>query len=449
MDASAVQDRERRLQEAIKRRNETKHTSYEKIEVPEIEYLVLGQDNCKVFRVVGETIEMRKNPWDTKLIEKSLVIDDEGKYFNMVWSPDNNHPMRELYRKLAKYSWNKEGNSGKGERVYENEGCDLLKRFLTNNQENAMSSGMTPQKYVLMNVIDRMDSWCKDNKHTKLLAWDANAGQDGKLYATPGIKHSLYKQLFDVKCVEIRANLDEVDFVVRRFTQKSRPDQNTNYKVYWHEEKTAIENWEIKDKRKYHSLIKPEYALTMEEKNYGKYDLDNLPFISIPTPVGVILKRLGNFIKEVDAKYPSWNILEKFNTWKAKEMEELKARNNNSEQQVESVSNHSDNFDEDTTLPSEVENTNVHNTHKHEEAPSKPVKATKTKARFSADEVALFPYLNKISPEDASLIKEIDVEGQEIIWNVNENELSSCGNKDCGIDLPDDMTMCPLCGTEY
>lgn len=435
-------DRLKRLEEAMKRRKASTST-HTPIEVPDIEYLVLGQDNCKVFRVVGSTPETRKEPWDTAKVMKSLILDDAGNYFNLIWNNDDRHPMWKLYRKLTKHQWDKEARRA----IYDYEGCDLLNRFLTNNQDTSFTSGMTPQTYILMNVIDRADSWCKDNKHTKILAWDSNLSKDGKSYPVPGIKNSLFKQMFDVKCAEVRRNLDELDFVVRRFSQKSRPNKDTNYKVYWQEEKTAIENWEIKDKKQYYKLINPDYFLTDEEKKYGKYDLDNIPYVSSPTPTFVIMKRLEAFIKEIDSKY-HWGLWEEFETWKEKEDEAWKAKNTTGDSSKDSSHSDSESYGESDDLPGEAE------VHTHQVPQSPKVKETKekvekVKSRFSAEELALFPYLSKLKPDDIKLIKEVDVDGQEIIWNVNEDDISSCANNDCGIDLPDDLSICPLCGTEY
>ena len=48
-------------------------------------------------------------------------------------------------------------------------------------------------------------------------------------------------------------------------------------------------------------------------------------------------------------------------------------------------------------------------------------------------------------PENMALIKSIDIENQEIVWNATD--LAACGN--CENEIANDLTVCPYCGQEY
>lgn len=416
---------------------------FEGAEIPDITYLPLTQNKCHVFRMVGESLEMREKPTDPFMIERSMVKDDDGKWFTMIWDKDSDWPMRRLMRVLAKYKWDKELNSGKGGRVYTNEGCELLKRFNTNNEDDKkVVSGMEPKKFILANVIDRMDDWCKENNHTKMIAWDMKE-QDGKVYYTPGMSAGLYKTIFDVKCAEIGHHFEDVDFVIRRYSEKTRPNESTNYVLYWQEEKTAIGQLSKKDDVDYYSKI-VEGDLTDEELSYVRYELENIPFISKPTPAGVILKKLGKFIKAVDAKY-DLDVYTQLVELKEKEMEDWKNKKKEEEQKDFVKSSHgneeeSEYEDSEDELPNEVEEEVV--------APpkNKVTKQVQKKVEITKDAIELWPGLERIKdmPNNLKLIKNIDVENQEITYV--EGEIAECTQ--CSSDIHNDLTVCP-CGAEF
>lgn len=406
-------------------------------EIPDFKGLLLAQDKCQVFRLVGESLEMREKPSDALLIERSMVKDDDGKWFTLIWDQDSDWPMRKLMRSLAKYKWNKELNSGKGGRVYVNDGCELLKRFNTNNEDNKkVVSGMEPKKFVLINAIDRMDDWCKENKHTKMVSWTLNE-QDGKEYYTHGMSSGLYKHIFDKKCAEIGHHFEDVDFVLRRFTQDSRPDEQTNYVIHWNEEKTAIKKWSDKDKVDYYSHI-VDGDMTDEELAYERYDLENIPFISKPTPSGVILKKLGKFIKAVDQKY-ELDIYNQLVELKEIEREEWEATKKETEHST-FVNSKEEEKDEEVSedLPNEVEKP---------AKVAKTVKEVKPKVELTDEACELFVGLSKIRelPKDLALIKSIDIENQEIEYV--EGDRTDCPQ--CGTEIHFDLTVCPACGVEF
>lgn len=411
------------------------NSGYTPYEVPEFEALVLEQDKCHVLRLVGEVPELRKNSLDALVVERSMVRSDDGKYFNMIWHPDKNWPFRVLARKLCKYKYEDTG-AGSKMKVYENAGCELLQYFNTNGKENPspFESGMNSSKYVLINAIDRMDDWCVKNKHTKMVAWDVNEVEDKKYY-TWGMKAGLFNEIFNVKCNAVQAHYEEFDLVLRRFSQNKKPKDDVYYQVMYNEEKKVIENWSIKDKIDYASFISDNDDLTPEEKKYERYSLENIPFISMPTPMGVIMNKMGDFIKKIDKKY-NWGIWEMMVEWNAKEKEEAK-KNEKSEDTTNKSSVTLNSEDED--LPTSVE--------------EKPTKTSKTPKmvkkgiEFTEEMLDAFSGLKKCPEHIHSHIVDVNVDTMEITFDLEADVL--CGNEECGMEIPDSFDYCPYCGTNY
>ena len=420
--------------------------------------VALEQNKCQVLRLLGESIETRVNKTDALLVERSMVKGDDDKWFTLIWDKDTNWPMRVLMRTLAKYKWDKTANGGRGARIYENDGCELLKRFLTNGQQSKFESGMLPKKAVLINAIDRMDDWCVTNKHSKLLAWTKTI-QDDKTYYNKGINYGLYSDIFDTKCTEVGLHFNDFDIVVRRYSEDTRPNEKTNSDLYWYENKTPINRWGEKDKVDYYSHIVVG-DLTEEEKKYELYELEDIPFLSKPTPAGVILSKLGKFVKEVDKKYDT-KVYELLVEQKAKEKAEWEATKKDEEAHTFATSNNKveqkeeDENQEDEELPnngSVEENTTV------EEPKVKAVKKVAstsiTKDSITKEMIELWPGLKTILelPEEEmkhelSLIKKLDTENQEIIWNTTD--MATCGNEDCGMDIANDSKVCVFCSQKY
>lgn len=404
------------------------------VDIPDFEYLLLQPDKCQVVRLVGESLEMRSKKSDPILVERSMIKADDGSYFNMIWHPDKDWPFRQLIRKLAKYKYEDKT------KVYENDGCPYLNRYLTNDKEDpsVYETGMAPGKFVLMNVIDRLDSWCKDNKHTKVIAWNMNE-KDGKQYYTPGMTYGLYKEIFDKKCTTIGAHFEEVDLVLRRFTQKTRPADDMYYAVLYDEEKRAIQTWSDKDKIDYYSFINKEEYLSDEEQSWERYDLEGIPFVSQPTPIGIIMSKLDKFIKGADKKY-GWGLYEKFVEWKEQEIAEFKSKEKDKESSAPKTIVSVSKSEEDDDLPTDIEEKTA-----HEEKPTKITKVVKKAFEITDEMVDTFEGLGKLNPEQKKHITAVDTNEMTITFDITAD--AECGA--CSQLIPDEFTVCPYCGQEY
>lgn len=413
------------------------------LDIPAFEYLLLKKDKCQVVRLLGESLEMRSKPTDPLLIERSIIRADDGSYFTMIWHPEKDHPFRILTRKLCKYKY--EGKGKEAKKIYDNAGCPLLTRYNTNGKENPnmYETGMNPSKYVLFNAIDRMDTWCVDNKHTKMLAWDVNE-KDGKTFHTPGMSYGLYKEIFDKKCSMIGAHYEDVDLVIRRFSEHAKPSEDMYYVVMSDEEKRSIQTWADKDKVDYLSFINSEETLSSDEKAYERYNLDNIPFTSQPTPIAIIMNKLGKFIKAIDEKY-GWNLWELFVEWKAVEMEQLRHRKEASEKEsTEQAGTTTAKVEESSKdeLPSTVEEKPVVVKSKVSKA---PVVKAPAGVVFTEEDYNTFEGLQNLPEEYKKHITKVD--SNEMLIEFDEVADVQCAT--CEQMLPDSFDYCPYCGQDY
>lgn len=443
-----IEERKKRFEEAkrVREQNKKEHEggfSFGKME--EYECVALEPNKCKVIRLVGEIPESNnKTEFDSVMVKRSFVLGDDKKYFTLIWSNDPNHVWNRFVKTLVgKYSYDKETKH----RDYENKNFESFKRYMTNGKENpsAYEKGMQADTFYLFNCIDRSDDWCEKNNHTKLLCWDkTEVEKDGKTntYYTYGIKKSLWNEIFDVKCTQMASYPSDIDFVIRRYNKKTAPSDSKYIDVYSPEEKSAIRQWGEKDGVDYYSQIHDEF-LTEKEESYTRYKLADVDWVSKPTPISVILNKLGNLIKLVDKEHDT-NFYEEFVEEKGKELEELKAKQKESESSETSskptvaveTPHESEEVEvaEDEDLPTEVE---------EPKKVEKVAKAIKTKKFDPMELKEIMPYINKLSDKERDMIKGIDDNGN-IEWA--DVEMAQCP---CGEDIPDAYGLCPFCGSEF
>lgn len=244
-----------------------------------IEYLSIKGEE-KVFRIIGNPYILRENNYDMKLIHWSKVLKDDNKSFmNVIWKSLEDEPeqvdttwiLYRLYTSVMDRYWEKYSNgelrNGKnGEWRYKNEGRISYDRINFNKRNNdRFSSSFFPRSRAILNVIDRHDNWCKENKHTKILTsnlnyftYENNNKEKNTIYYPEyGIPFSVYDLIYN-KVVDFRGNWN-LDIIIK-----------LNEKDY--DVKDILEE-KISPKVRELGNDKP---LTLDEKNYEKYNLDEL-----------------------------------------------------------------------------------------------------------------------------------------------------------------------------
>jgi hypothetical protein len=328
----ALQKRQQAEKEREDAKNNQQWGDYEQTEA-----VGLVQGKEVVGRIIGNPIEIRKQSTDPKLILQSEVVKDDKKgYWKINWpivekngymNPDPDWIVTRFMKKVFDGKWTKYVESdidgkkivkregkiintetkskfNEGEFRYYNTHTEIFKLLKYGNSKEGelYPKNFEPSKRVVLNWLDRMDSWCSDNKHYKLLCAAKNPyefkkddGTTSTIYFTStGIPNSLYDMIID-HC-KATGTLD-IDLILIKDNKLQ-----AKYKV-----------WDITD-TKYISeestRIGKKGNLSDEEKSYVGYDLDKLYKVSSYHKIKKVLgsrfalcdAELGtSFVKELDA----------------------------------------------------------------------------------------------------------------------------------------------------
>jgi hypothetical protein len=414
--------RRENFQESLERNKEAgkrQGGGYE-TEAEKIVYLPLVQDEVQIFRIMGNSLgDGKKVGTDNTIITRSVIKDDSGGWFTCNWDADGNWFLRRVLKKVGSYKWDQTLNNGKGARIYDNDGCELLKRILTNGVVNPNATGWLPKDWVMMNVIDRLDPWCKENKHTKSLAKSIN--EDG--YPEPGITMGMYKTIWTGPCNDYSQHTEEFDVAIRRFSEKVGED--------WHkvfhagEESKKLIKYEESDKKEYLKYI-VSGDVTEEELAYGMYDFSIHPFFQVTSYIK-LNNRLGKFMKQIDLKYNT-NFAEELEGLSATQKKEMEAKKASEPKTSSSPAKAAPTQTVDDDLPDE-------------EAP--PVR-TRTAAPTAQKTLEDFKGYAKVVEAERKFMVGVGDDGN-IIFN-SPNALLPCPN--CDKDFPVEMHNCPYCGSK-
>lgn len=296
------------LKKKMEKDKREKHKNEKKVtigyEMENIEYCGLSKEP-KVIRILGVPYEVREKPTDCKIFYWSKIVNDSNQNFvHIIWKTNEEGELDKdwiwyrMYYKLTEMVWvdykpgeirdpNRPRSNEKGYYIYKYADTLSFKRLEKNKKENSNQFGhVRPKKRFVVNVIDRMDDWCKENKHSKILTSNHTAyeittelGDTKTIYFTDkGAPFDLYNQIYS-KVLEFR-NTWDLDLAI------------------WKEDR----NYEIRDA--YEEKIKPDIKklmvkepLTEEEKSYKMYDLDSL---FRHTSYAKLLNNFEKFFKQVD-----------------------------------------------------------------------------------------------------------------------------------------------------
>lgn len=432
----------RKQLEEEKRHDEEKRKSkdYQK-DYEHIEWLGITNEP-KAFRVIGLPVEVRKNSFDPKIVFWSKIVNDSGKNFINVYFPynennelDTSYLLYRLYDKVFENEWidykegekpdpdRKRGNS-KGYYVDKNEGKPSYIRMEKNKKEGSNQFGhFKPKKRILMNVIDRMDSWCKENKHSKILTTNyapfSITDKDGKpktiYFNDVGVSEQIYSLLYN-QVLEFRSHWD-LDIIL--------------YK----EDKKYIMRDCFEDK------IKPEVKkylistpISEEESKYQTYDLDKL------FPVSSYYKLMNNFenlFKQVDIDLHT----KFYDELKYLYEEEKKIREKESKENTTVVSIPENPIEEKVVQEIKQESEN--------KRPSRVQPVESNTGDTIKSKLESLPNWVVLSTEDKESMYStcINIEGEKFTYKQGTTLIPCPCNK--AIDFPDTVWNCAMCGSKF
>lgn len=285
----------------------------------------LEQGKYHIMRIVGNPPEsmtpgFKAADTDAHEIYYSEIKADDGKKFQLRLPvrgdlPEKDHLMWRIIDKVLTVTWVNKVKTYK----YQDKFPDIFNKVKFGGWDSSnpaeaknhqYSKGWTGQKIVLMNVIDREDNWCAENKHTKLLARQITTKQypDGTIaeFVAKGIpSYGFLNKLGGL--VANYKTWENYDIGVKRTGIKTEPYQIINA--------TAFVNGKIPEIPQDKIPLVNLGPLTDEERAYERYNIAKL--FGIVTYAKIDAK-LGASIKLIDA-YLGTNFYNELQTLKAEE----------------------------------------------------------------------------------------------------------------------------------
>ena len=395
------------------------------------EYCTADKGTPMLFRPMSFGSELLpKTGTDHRFFYYSFMKDDNNKFFPFKWGFEAwyKHPIYELVKTVAKYKYDETKPKGQ-QKTYDNEGCELLLDIVKNGDaSNTLSNGWQPTKTLLMNVLDRMDTWCKDNKHSKVLTYRADHDEESDRWKTDyGVKSSQYDEMTKLAEEEM-GSICDFDFLTLKYKTAKEVGQGKKeyYKTLLAEAKKPYIEEHYGEE--FVNAIFEDYD--EEEMSYEQYDFDSMPLYRAST-MGYFLSKKASFVQAVDKKYGT----DFFTKFTAIANEEKKARG---EEVEETTTTESKEVEKEITTEESKTTTS-----------RRSVKVEETTTEFNPRDLdkSIYKGIEKMSDEELSKIVGVDDEGLLIF--AEGVTLEACEKKDCLKSFDLNSQVCPYCSSEY
>jgi len=418
----------------------------------------------KVYRLLGappgsEAKGYKRKPHDALELIYTEVKDDNGKRMQLKLPthgdvPAKDHIIHRLTAKVREVEWIKSG--GKSTKVFKNkdkapklfEYVDKAGWEQGDGFVYTITKGLVGQTVVVFNVIDRQDTWCRDNKHTKLLSKKVSIGDNGEImFPFTGIPSWGFNQELGklVQNAKIGGNYENYDVAIMATGEKQSAYKiaNASYK----KDKDTLEELENTDGTTLDPKIIVCGPLTKEERGYERYDLDKF---FAPTTYQKILKRMASVFKECDAALGTkfydelLGLVETekklFEELYGKEKSEDGAEGEQVKKEAKAV--------KESLADEPIE---------QDEVEAKPTRrAAKPAVNISADKIAMLRGWDLLTDREKAQVKEVAVAGgkvKAISYTDDAKAVLACDNvvdgAQCGVEVPSDFGHCPVCACQY
>jgi hypothetical protein len=435
----------------------------------------LESSKFKTFRFVGappaaEELNYTRKPFDSMFIISTDIKADDGKRMVLRLplhsdNPDKDHILHRMAARVNKVEWVKVDGKDKKQKVFVNKDAhpklfEWVEKGGFNEKDGfayTYARGLAGQQVVIFNVIDRSDTWCADNKHTKLLSKQVKVNDDGSIsFPFTGVgaygfcvTRSGLSPLDRLISSKSGGNYEKYDIAVMRTGKKEEPYvlKNASYlksKEAWDE----IENDDGSDFDWEQVVIGP---LTDAELSYERYDITKL---FAPTTYQKLLKRIPQFFKDFDEAFGEhyYDELVALAEDEKEKFKEMYPEDEKSEAEADTKA-------EADAISSEVEASEAEDESDdsiEEEIPEETVKAPAPVRRAAPAATALdtskVAHWDVLSDRERAQVKAINADGS---FTFTDEALGtvSCTNvvdgEECGFLTPSDWQHCPKCGCSY
>lgn len=302
------------------------------------------------------------------------------------------------------------------------------------------TKGWNAPEVLLVNCIDRMDSWCAENKHTKVFSKNIWISENGAEFPDIGVKANgfLSKLIDNMGKYGSWSKYDS--YIVRESDlekRKKEPFTIVNGSGF----KAAGMTVELKGITPSElALISTSQDLTDEEKSYKAYDLKENFRVSSYTK---LYSRLGKQIKAIDGDlgtrfYDELKLLAEQEK-KEREIEREAKKDLETETLTEKAT-------EIMNEPNPIETS--------EPTVMREIKQTVESSGLTDEKIALLKGWDGLSESEKSLIKDVVVDNgavSEVIYSEDCNNLYPCPKDQggCGAMSPSEFGSCPVCGKRW
>ena len=451
--------------ERLARENRGSFTNFEPRE--EVKWKECAANVPTIVRFVGAPPEMSDDPTTAKNVFIARVLDDNGKQTKIIHpnpDTDKDNLINQIINKIYKPKWINSTIPGEKNTKYYPVEKDFPEIFnwvdkggyKPEDPQYKFSKGLRGREVLLANVIDRMDTWCAENKHTKLLAKSIYVSDDGREFVEEGIStYGVMDRL--IRLITAYNSWETWDAVIIRSTSMNNPYTVLNAT-------TAL----AEIPRDYQKYVSKNTGLTDEELTYERYDLNSPESIFRPTSYTKIYNRFQQWIKKIDAALET-DFYEQLLVGVEREKKERAEK----ESRVESYTSTSMVVDEpvkEIVTEKKVEPVTEDLPWEEKEIEEKPVTTPTRTARTRTPKVEEnkheawmdLPYgdtlPDKYKSKVLEVIKNEDGVPVDIKWDLDE-EMSECFNEEyeypdgtkhkCTCLAPVDVARCPICNISF
>jgi hypothetical protein len=398
-----------------------------------------------------------RQPHDSLMLMVSDIKDDSGKKMHIKFpiktgQQASDHIIHRLYDAGAAVEWIPNKATGKRDKVlkYGAKYPELIEAITKTGFKQdkdgisyTYATGLKGQQVVVFNVIDRGDSWCADNKHTKLLSKqvDVVAQDDGtvRYYPRTGVpSHGFVQRLGEL--IGKYGNYEKYDIAIKKMGEKTNPYELKNASNY--KDKGVLEELQndTGDEVEIDKIISG--PLTTAEIKYERYDITKL---MQPTSYQKLLKRIPSVFKLTDACLGT-HFYEELESLAKKEREAWDALNE---------------AKEETQAVAETKAIKEAVTEVQNETPAVETESQVHNARkrigpaitLSSEKIALLKGWSKLSDrEKAGIVDVVEKDGKVVgvkyTPELSKEDFLEC--TDCNVSAPESYTTaCPVCGVDF
>lgn len=425
-----------------KEKGNRKSSSNYEASYEEMKWVGLENDSAKIVRIVGappESMTPGRKSSDTDAVEiyVSRIMNDANKKVVLKLPPHaddfkDEHIMWRIINKVKEVEWIP-GPNGKNEKKYKYAGYPWYDKvvhggFNPTDQQYSWTKGWSGQQVVIFNVLDREDSWCKDNKHTKLLSKRVNqvVQDNGNVaeYADTGVpSYGFLTKLSEL--VGKYGSWEKYDVAITKTGEMTSPYVVKNATAFA-KCPEDIARAELGDKLEF---VSQEIQLTPEELSYERYNIKNNFKV---TSYQKLLSDFGNTIKLIDGDL------------RTTYYDELKALSEKEKAEYEAKK-----AEEEANAP--VEASSDTSTESISESTEKPTRSRVVDMALSADKIAALKGWDSLTEDERKLIKDVELNDDgsvKTITYTTTDDLADC--PDCKFEAPMAIaTCCPVCGLKF